>query len=267
MRSHLNSRSRLVLTGVAVIAAIGLLAGCTGSGAEESAVDQGTTKDENAAIGRHRRHRVLRPRRRPRLARRHQLRCTGGRRQLRRRRTASRRGHERCRSPRSPPSRPSSTEGRRDRAAADRRRRPHRGRDQGDGGRHPGHQRRPRVLEPVRGTHHDPRRQLRHGRQCRHLHLRAARRQPRRDRRRDRRHRLAAAHAGPLRRASRTHSTTAAWRSAPGWRPTSPSRAARPRHRSCCRPTRRSTPSGTTTTTRASASSPRSTPPAVTSSS
>ena len=35
---------------------------------------------------------------------------------------------------------------------------------QGDGGRHPGHQRRPRVLQPVRRPHHGPRRQLRHGR-------------------------------------------------------------------------------------------------------
>ena len=51
MRSHLNARTRLVLTSAAVIAAVGLLAGCTGSGAEEDVVDQGTTKDENAASG------------------------------------------------------------------------------------------------------------------------------------------------------------------------------------------------------------------------
>ena len=130
---------------------------------------------------------------------------------------------------------------RRDRAAADRRRRADRGRDQGDGGRHPGHQRRPRVLQPVRRPRHGARRQLRHGRQRRHVHLRAARRQPRRRRRRDRRHRLAAADAGPLGRASPTRSRTADSRSATASPPTSPSRAARPRHRSCCRPTRRST--------------------------
>ena len=46
---------------------------------------------------------------------------------------------------------------------------------QGDGGRHPGHQRRPRVLQPVRRAHHDPRRQLRHGRLGRHLRLQADR--------------------------------------------------------------------------------------------
>ncbi|GAA1935887.1 substrate-binding domain-containing protein [Microbacterium aoyamense] len=52
MRSHMKARSRLVLTGVAVVAAIGLLAGCTGGGAdEESVVDQGTTDEENAASG------------------------------------------------------------------------------------------------------------------------------------------------------------------------------------------------------------------------
>lgn len=51
MRSHLKARTRLVLTGTAVIAAIGLLAGCTGSGTEENVVDQGTTSDENAAEG------------------------------------------------------------------------------------------------------------------------------------------------------------------------------------------------------------------------
>ena len=34
MRSHLKARTRLVLTGTAVVAAVGLLAGCTGSGAD-----------------------------------------------------------------------------------------------------------------------------------------------------------------------------------------------------------------------------------------
>src|SRR6478736_4180597 len=52
MRTHLKARTRLVLTGTAVVAAIGLLAGCTGGGAdEESVVDQGTTTEENAASG------------------------------------------------------------------------------------------------------------------------------------------------------------------------------------------------------------------------
>jgi len=52
MRSHLKARTRLVLTGAAVIATVGLLAGCTGSGAEEdNAVDQRTTTEENAESG------------------------------------------------------------------------------------------------------------------------------------------------------------------------------------------------------------------------
>ena len=57
-----------------------------------------------------------------------------------------RRGHER-RQPADQPGRDlHQRRRRRHRAAADRRRRADRGRDQGDGGRHPGHQRRPRVL-------------------------------------------------------------------------------------------------------------------------
>ena len=52
MRSHMKARTRLVLTGAAVIASVGLLAGCTGSGAEEdSVVDQGTSTEENAEEG------------------------------------------------------------------------------------------------------------------------------------------------------------------------------------------------------------------------
>jgi len=52
MRSHLKARTRLVLTGAAVIASVGLLAGCTGSGSEEgNVVDQGTTTEENAEEG------------------------------------------------------------------------------------------------------------------------------------------------------------------------------------------------------------------------
>ncbi|WP_426322314.1 substrate-binding domain-containing protein [Microbacterium sp. E-13] len=52
MRSHLKVRTRLLLTGTAVVAAVGLLAGCTGTGAnEEDVTDQGTTSEENAASG------------------------------------------------------------------------------------------------------------------------------------------------------------------------------------------------------------------------
>jgi ribose transport system substrate-binding protein len=52
MRSRMKARTRLVLTGVAAAAAIGLLVGCTGTGAEEeSVVDQGTTSEENAESG------------------------------------------------------------------------------------------------------------------------------------------------------------------------------------------------------------------------
>ncbi len=52
MRSRTTARTRLVLTGTAVVAAIGLLAGCTGSGAEEDpTLDQGTSAEENAATG------------------------------------------------------------------------------------------------------------------------------------------------------------------------------------------------------------------------
>jgi ribose transport system substrate-binding protein len=51
MRSLGKARSRAILTGTALIASIALLAGCTGGGAEENVVDQGTSKDENAAAG------------------------------------------------------------------------------------------------------------------------------------------------------------------------------------------------------------------------
>ncbi|MGP3535968.1 substrate-binding domain-containing protein [Microbacterium sp. RD1] len=51
MRSRFPARTRLVLTGTAVLAAIGLLAGCTGSGAEEDVTEQGTTSEENAESG------------------------------------------------------------------------------------------------------------------------------------------------------------------------------------------------------------------------
>lgn len=52
MRSRMTARTRLVLTGAAAAAAIGLLAGCTGTGADEdSVVDQGTSAEENAESG------------------------------------------------------------------------------------------------------------------------------------------------------------------------------------------------------------------------
>ena len=52
MRSQWKSRSRLVLTGIAVVASVGLLAGCTGSGGDsDNIVGQGTTTEENAAAG------------------------------------------------------------------------------------------------------------------------------------------------------------------------------------------------------------------------
>ncbi|WP_285137569.1 substrate-binding domain-containing protein [Microbacterium sp. lyk4-40-TSB-66] len=52
MRSQMKSRSRLVLTGVAVLASVGLLAGCTSSNTDaENVVDQGTSTEENAAAG------------------------------------------------------------------------------------------------------------------------------------------------------------------------------------------------------------------------
>ncbi|MDF2992850.1 MAG: ABC-type sugar transport system, periplasmic component [Microbacterium sp.] len=52
MHARTASRSRLVLTGVAALAALGLLTGCTGSSSEtENVVDQGTTTEENAATG------------------------------------------------------------------------------------------------------------------------------------------------------------------------------------------------------------------------
>lgn len=52
MRSQMKTRSRLVLTGVAVLASVGLLAGCTGSNNDaQNVVDQGTSTEENAAAG------------------------------------------------------------------------------------------------------------------------------------------------------------------------------------------------------------------------
>jgi len=52
MRSLRTHRARVVVAGVAALAAGGLLAGCTaGSTSAEESVDQGTTSEENAATG------------------------------------------------------------------------------------------------------------------------------------------------------------------------------------------------------------------------
>lgn len=51
MRSQHPSRSRIALGGAAILASIALLAGCTGSGADEDVVDGGTSSEENAESG------------------------------------------------------------------------------------------------------------------------------------------------------------------------------------------------------------------------
>lgn len=51
MRSQHSSRSRIALGGAAILASIALLAGCTGSGADEDVVDGGTSSEENAESG------------------------------------------------------------------------------------------------------------------------------------------------------------------------------------------------------------------------
>jgi ribose transport system substrate-binding protein len=52
MSSFLTARNRAFLTGTALIIGVGLLAGCTGTGAdEENVVDQGTNSEENAESG------------------------------------------------------------------------------------------------------------------------------------------------------------------------------------------------------------------------
>ena len=52
MGSFRKARKRAILTGTALIVGVGLLAGCTGGGAEEdSVVDQGTSTEENAETG------------------------------------------------------------------------------------------------------------------------------------------------------------------------------------------------------------------------
>jgi ribose transport system substrate-binding protein len=52
MRAYLSAPARIALAGAAVLATVGLLAGCTGSGAsEDDVVDQGTTSEENQEQG------------------------------------------------------------------------------------------------------------------------------------------------------------------------------------------------------------------------
>lgn len=52
MRTLAKGRARFIVAGTAIVASIGLLAGCTGTGAdEEDVVDQGTTVEENAESG------------------------------------------------------------------------------------------------------------------------------------------------------------------------------------------------------------------------
>jgi ribose transport system substrate-binding protein len=51
MRSLRKAGARTIVAGVAVITAIGLLAGCSNNDEGSNAVDQGTTSDENAASG------------------------------------------------------------------------------------------------------------------------------------------------------------------------------------------------------------------------
>ncbi|MFF2371894.1 substrate-binding domain-containing protein, partial [Agromyces sp. NPDC058110] len=51
MRSIRNARMRTIITGTALLAAVGLLTGCTSSGDTEDVVDQGTTSEENASTG------------------------------------------------------------------------------------------------------------------------------------------------------------------------------------------------------------------------
>ncbi|WP_395245764.1 substrate-binding domain-containing protein [Agromyces sp. MMS24-K17] len=51
MRSIRTARMRTILTGTALLAAVGLLTGCTSGGETEDVVDQGTTTEENAASG------------------------------------------------------------------------------------------------------------------------------------------------------------------------------------------------------------------------
>src|SRR4051794_35013052 len=52
MHSLRTVRSRVVITGIAALASIGLLAGCTaGAADDEAVVDQGTSSEENAETG------------------------------------------------------------------------------------------------------------------------------------------------------------------------------------------------------------------------
>ncbi len=52
MRTLAKGRARFIVAGTAIVASMGLLAGCTGTGAdEENVVDQGTSVEENAESG------------------------------------------------------------------------------------------------------------------------------------------------------------------------------------------------------------------------
>ncbi|GAA2009795.1 substrate-binding domain-containing protein [Microbacterium ulmi] len=51
MHSQRTTRSRVAVAGLAAVAAIALLAGCTAGDTDEDVVDQGTTSEENAAAG------------------------------------------------------------------------------------------------------------------------------------------------------------------------------------------------------------------------
>ena len=188
---------------IAAAGVLGLLAtGCTSNTPETTAVRlerPGRGRQRQRRPGREGHHRLLRPGGRPRLARRRQQLREGGGREVLGHRLQDGGGHQR-RQPADQPDRDlHQRQGRRHRAAADRRGRAHRGGDQGDAGRHHGRQRRPRVLLAVRRPHHRARRQLRHGGQRRHLRLQAHRGQEAHQpgHRRDRRHRLAAADPGP----------------------------------------------------------------------
>ena len=171
-------RRRLMLATGTALAGVLFLSACSTD--TDDTDKQQLVQPEQVIVGQRRpgqedRPRVLRPRRRPRLAGRHQQLGDRGGQELLRRRAQERGGHQRPQPADQPGRDLHQRQGRRDRAAADRRRRAHRCRHQGDGGRHPGRQRRPRVLHPVRRADHGPRRQLRHGCLGRDLRLPADR--------------------------------------------------------------------------------------------
>ena len=146
-RTIITSRPARLLAAAGVL---GLLAtGCTSNSPEtdDARLERpGRCRQRQRRPRREGHHRLLRPRGRPRLARRRQQLRQGGGREVLGHRLQGRRGHER-REPADQPDRDlHQRQGRRHRPAADRRRRPHRGRHQGDAGRHHRRQRRPRVL-------------------------------------------------------------------------------------------------------------------------